>query len=183
MRGCAKNLTISASFHTKLRRRTWSCKNTRPSMQNSAGIHMLYVKLCKYSTFCTKPYRHAQPSVWNRAGMHNLLCRIVQNVHYITYEIVQEFDFLYRARRSSSYYRIEFRKRYRKPTSQGNKSPNNKPLGDIPGNRPLSNASLGSASPGNTPLGTVSPSNTPLGTASPSDTPPSNKLPSNKAAR
>ena len=162
-------------------------------MQNSAGIHMLYVKLCKYSTFCTKPYRHAQPSVLNRAGMHNLLCRIVQNVHYITYEIVQEFDILYRARRSSSYYRIEFRKRYRKPTSQGNKSPNNKPLGDIPGNRPLDNTLLDNVLPSNrllsnTPLdavslGSASPGNTPLGTASPSDTPPSNKLPSNKAAR
>lgn len=154
-------------------------------MQNSAGIHMLYVKLCKYSTFCTKPYRHAQPSVWNRAGMHNLLCRIVQNVHYITYEIVQEFDILYRARRSSSYYRIEFRKRYRKPTSQGNKSPNNKPLGDIPGNRPLDNTLLDNVLPSNrllsnTPLdavslGSASPGNTPLGTASPSDTPPSNR--------
>ena len=146
---------------------------TRRSARSLIGTHDLLHEIAQvYKIFRAESCKCALRSIRNRT-----------NTHYVTYEIVQEFDILYRTHHSSSYYRIEFRKRHRKPTSQGNKSPNNKPLGDIPGNRPLSNASLGSASPGNTPLGTVSPSNTPLGTASPSDTPPSNKLPSNKAAR
>ena len=146
---------------------------TRRSVRSLIGTHDSLHEIAQvYTIFRAESCKCALRSIRNRT-----------NTHYVTYEIVQEFDILYRTHHSSSYYRIEFRKRHRKPTSQGNKSPNNKPLGGIPGNRPLGNASLGSASPGNTPLGSASPGNTPLGTVSPSDTPPNNKLPSNKAAR
>ena len=120
---------------------------TRRSVRSLIGTHDSLHEIAQvYTVFRAESCKCALRSIRNRV-----------NTHYIAYEIVQEFDIQYRTHHSSSYYRIEFRKQHRKPTSQGNKSPNNKPLGGIPGNRPL-----GNKSPNNKPLGGI-PGNRPLG--------------------
>ena len=102
---------------------------TRRSVRSLIGTHDSLHEIAQvYTIFRAESCKCALRSIRNRT-----------NTHYVTYEIVQEFDILYRTHHSSSYYRIEFRKRHRKPTSQGNKSPNNKPLGGIPDNRLLGN--------------------------------------------